>query len=610
MQAGRLLEAQTACERALAREPERAETLHLMGILCARAGQHDHAVEWLVRAIRRDPKADFLASLGSALLALGRRDEALQALDKAVQREPGDARLWCRLGDGLAQAKRPADAILAFQHALSLDPESATAANACGLLLYGQSRFEEAFACFTRCDALQGHRAPNLYARGRTLAELRRYDEALADLTCARALDPHDADICHNIGLVLQALDRHGEALQAFDDALGLRAGFVEALNNKAISFGHAGRFQDAVALLDQVLSLRPDHVPAHTNRAIWLSELHRFEEALAAYDRARTIDPGNGDAEWNASFLHLLTGNFEAGWAAREARWRAQARQTTSYPDFPEPRWQGEDIAGKTVLVYAEEGLGDAIQFARYVPLVAARGARVILVAAAPVCPLLAGLPGVVQCLPKPLAARPAFDLHCAISSLPMVFGTRLDTIPNEPYLPPASADRVRAWEVRLGPRHRMRVGLVWSGNATHTNDRNRSIPLRALLPLLDADADFVSLQKEPRPDDEAVLAERTDIVDLTGHLADFVETAALVTCLDLVISVDTSVAHLAAALGKPTWILLPHTPDFRWLLDRNDSPWYPSVRLFRQSESRDYAEVLARVRSHLDAVTGGSIP
>jgi hypothetical protein len=198
-----------------------------------------------------------------------------------------------------------------------------------------------------------------------------------------------------------------------------------------------------------------------------------------------------------------------------------------------------------------------------------------------------------------------PPFDLHCPLSSLPLAFGTRLDTIPSAlSYLPRPPAARIQAWETRLGPHLKLRVGLVWSGNPAHGNDRNRSIPLRMLTGILGIDATFVSLQKDPRPDDQATLRERSDIVDLTADLTDFVETAALVCCLDLVITVDTSVAHLSAALGCPTWILLPYTPDYRWLLDRDDSPWYPTARLFRQSVSRDYGEVLDRVRTELAAL------
>jgi hypothetical protein len=216
--------------------------------------------------------------------------------------------------------------------------------------------------------------------------------------------------------------------------------------------------------------------------------------------------------------------------------------------------------------------------------------------------CPLLSGLAGVSECVPFSATTLPAFDMYCPITSLPLAFGTKLDTIPTETaYLPAPAASRLQIWEDRLGPRDRLRVGLVWSGNPKHVNDHNRSLPLSALAPLLDLDATFVSLQKDVRPGDRATLLVQTNLVDLTDHLADFAETAALVSCLDVVITVDTSVAHLAGALGRPTWILLPYSPDYRWLLDRDDSPWYPTARLFRQTEARDYVSVLERVRAEL---------
>jgi hypothetical protein len=236
---------------------------------------------------------------------------------------------------------------------------------------------------------------------------------------------------------------------------------------------------------------------------------------------------------------------------------------------------------------------------------MLAARGANIILFVSDPLVPLFSVLPQISQCFALSARSLPGFDLHCPMSSLPLAFGTRLETIPSaRSYLPAPAEGKVRDWEHRLGPRDRLRVGLVWSGNPKHNNDHNRSVPLQMLSRILDVDASFVSLQKDPRPGDQAVLLDRTDIVDLTSHLTDFAETAALVSCLDLVITVDTSVAHLAAALGRPTWILLPHTPDYRWLLDRDDSPWYPTVRLFRQTATREYAGVIDRVRDELGAM------
>jgi Flp pilus assembly protein TadD len=416
-------------------------------------------------------------------------------------------------------------------------------------------------------DELQPDQAGILAMRAITLHSLKRLDEALADSTRAHTLDPSNVDVCCNVGILLLMLCRYNEALRWFDRAIGLRPNFILALNNKASALRHLGRLDDAIA----------------------------------TYHFVKTLDPGNAEADLGLGHLQLSVGNFAAGWEGHEARRRIAA----AYPDFTQPLWLGEeDIAGKIILICSDEGLGDAIQFARFVPVVAARGARVILVADVPLYPLLSKLSGVSQCVPKVVGPLPAFDLHCPMSSLPVVLKTRLETIPAEvPYLPSPAENLVQAWEDRLGSHDRLRIGLTWSGNPKHRNDHNRSLPLQMLLPVLDVDATFVSLQKDPRLEDEMLLAQ-TKIINLVGHLSDFTETAALVSCLDLVITVDTSIAHLAGALGRPTWLLLPHVADWRWLLDRDDSPWYPTMRLFRQPEARDYATVLERVRAELSAL------
>jgi hypothetical protein len=307
-----------------------------------------------------------------------------------------------------------------------------------------------------------------------------------------------------------------------------------------------------------------------------------------------------NAVTDWNRSQIELLTGNFKSGWTGREARWTKA--DPIPYPAFDRPMWLGkEPIEGKTVLVHVDEGLGDTIQFARYIPMLSARGARVILVVESQAQRLLARLSGVCECLSFPANALPAFDMHCPIGSLPLAFGTRLETIPAAtPYLPPPPKAEISSWEERLGPHDGLRIGLAWSGNPSHPNDRNRSMPLRTMSRVLEFDATFVSLQKKPKPDDEALL-EELDMLDVAKHLHDLSDTAALIERLDLVITVDTSVAHLSAALGRPTWILLPHTPDYRWLLGRNDSPWYPTVRLFRQPKTGDYDQVIKHVMDEL---------
>jgi tetratricopeptide (TPR) repeat protein len=570
MQAGRPLDAQLCCQQAFALDPTHAETMHLMGLLSLQAKYYDQAIEWIARASMQDVKTDYLGSLGIALEQQGLHEEACKALDQALRLRPDDVELWITHGNALVKLERQADALLSFQQVLKLDPAHAEAAFACGCILLKLAHLEDALRYFNLCDELRPNDAAVLEQRGLVLLNLKRLEEALADNLRAHALNPINPKICNNIGSCLQMLSRDEDALPWFDKAIALQPNLVTTLVNKAFV----------------------------------LTQLQRFEAAFATFHHAATIETDNPDLEFHLSLLHLLTGDFEAGWAGREARWRMRAR-LGFYPRFPQPMWRGDiDVKGKTILVLEDEGFGDTIQFARYIPMLAARGARVLLRVGDPVHPVLSGLSGVAECIPKsdPL---PEFDLHCPVCTLPLAFGTRLDTIPAAiPYLPAPSKSRVQAWEDRLaeylGPRKGLRVGLVWSGRPTHPNDHNRSIPLRSFSRLLNVDAVFVSLQKDVRPGDRALL-EQTRIVDLSLHLADFAETAALVSCLDLVITVDTSVAHLAGALGRPTWILLPYTPDYRWLLDRDDSPWYPTMRLFRQTATRDWGNVLDRVRSDL---------
>jgi tetratricopeptide (TPR) repeat protein len=569
-EAARPLDAQLCCQQALAIDPHHADAMHLLGLLSAQAAQFDLALEWLSRAIRQDAKPQYLSSLGNLLRRQGRHDEALRAFDKAVQLDPAAPQPWRDLASLLIERKRFDEALLALRELERLAPEDWDAAMKRASVLLQLGRTEEAIACLDQCDRLQPNHAPTLHLRALALHNLERLEPALADLMRAHALDPANATFCNDIGVVLRRLGRGEESIAWFDAALSRKADFSAAYNNKAFALTH----------------------------------LHRFAEAFATYDALRTIDPGNVEAIWSEALVQLLTGNFAAGWRGREARFQVPGLPLTRY-NFTQPLWLGEtSLAGKTILIHADEGIGDTIHFARYVPMVAARGGRVILLLPAALCPLLARLPGVCECVPMSGERVIAFDTYCPISSLPLAFATTLHSIPaTTPYLPAPELAQVQAWETRLEPHDRLRIGLTWSGNPKHKDDHNRSLALRALAPLVDCDATFVSLQKDPRPEDAALLRERPDIIDLSGDLTDFAATAALMACLDLVITVDTSVAHLAGALARPTWILLPYTPDYRWLLDRNDSPWYPSARLFRQDASRDYAGVIERIRCELQA-------
>ena len=565
LKSGQVAEADRCCRQALTQQPNFADGLHLMGVLAFARQQYDQAVEWIAGALRQTPKPEYLLSLGHALQRLGRLEEALKAYDKGVTLKPEDAELWKSMGFVLTNLDRANEAILAFQYVLKLSPRHKEAANVCSRLLFEAARYDEAVACYNICAELEP-RAAIFQDRGLCHARMSRFELALADYERALQLDPDRADTHHNLGYV------------------HLRC----------------GRYDAALQCIERAAALNPDRVDFLISKGVVATEKHSFDEAFDSYNRALVIKPDDANAQWNLSLLNMLTGNFAVGWAGREVRWQANIGMVQR--NFAQPRWLGQEpIAGKTILLYADEGIGDAIQFSRYVPMVAALGARVILEVEEPVHPLLARLPGLSHSQPRD-CPLPEFDLHCPLSSLPLAFQTRLETIPAPVSCLPSIPETLRQqWESWLGPHDRFRIGLVWSGNRVHTNDHNRSTTLRALFPILNLDATFVSLQKDPRDQDKIALSERTDVLDANEHLTDFLATAALVSRLDLVITVDTSVAHLAGALGCPVWVMLPFTPDYRWLLDRDDSPWYPTARLFRQTATRDYAPVVEHVKREL---------
>jgi tetratricopeptide (TPR) repeat protein len=570
LQAGRSADAEQCCRNILAEDPVHSDALHLMGLIAARANLLDSAVEFFAQAIRHNPNnPDYFSNLGLVLQRQGRLEEAAKIYDRALSLNPNFAEGWNNFGLVLQKLDRSDEAVSSYQRALKIDPRHLNAVNNLGKLLF----------------------------------ELDRYEEALPFLELSNQIKSGDAGIYNMRGVCLQRLMKFEEALVNYDRAVAINPDFPEAHNNIATVHQAFGRHDKALVSLDRALASRPSYGEALINRAITLFELRRIDQAFASFDRAIAVMPAH--AHFGAALFRLLIGDFDAGWAAREWRWKIPALELKERK-FSQPLWRGDEpLAGKTILLHSDEGLGDTIQFVRYAPMVADLGAEVILEIEDALQVLLGDLPGISHCVPKSRGELPAFDFHCPLTSLPLAFRTRIETIPSAPsYLPAPAETRRRPWEDRLGPRDRPRVGLVWSGSLTHKNDRNRSLALRALSPILDLDATFVSLQKGVRPEDKAFLQQRPDVLDVEQHLLDFVDTAALISCLDLVISVDTSVAHLAGALGCPVWILLPYTPDFRWLLDRDDSPWYPTARLFRQSETREWTSVLNQVRAELQGL------
>src|SRR5690242_2884680 len=605
MQLGQMAEAELCGRNALALDQGHADAMHLMGMLCLAARQHDLAIQWFALAIRQNAEvADYFGNLGMALQRKDRLDEAIKCFDRALLLNPNQADVWFRMGEILQHQKRFDEAIKCFDHAVTANPDQPDVWFRMGGLLQQEKRVNEAVLSFDQALKLKPDHREAANASGLLYFEAKRFEEALACFTRSVEIDPSQSEAFNFISRCQWGLLRLEEALANGRRAFELNPGSPEITKNVGVILQRLGRDQEALIWFDKALALRPDFPSALNDRFTTLFALRRVEEAFADIDRAIALDPDCVDYPWNRALTRLLLGDLEAGWPARE--WGRKST-TLGFVDrkFTQPRWFGEEsIAGKTILLHSDEGLGDTVQYSRYASMAAKLGGRVILEVADVLQPLLTGMEGVALCVPRSKEATlPDFDFHCPLSGLPLAFRTRLETIPAaSSYLPPLPEARVKEWRAQLGAHDRLRVGLVWSGNPQHTNDRNRSTTLRAMSAMLDPRACFYSLQKETRAEDAAILAQRADIIDLTGHLSDFVDTAALISCLDLVITVDTSVAHVAAASGCPTWILLPFTPDFRWLLGRDDSPWYPTVRLFRQDERRDYAVVLARVRAELE--------
>ena len=470
-------------------------------------------------------------------------------------------------------------------------------ANSLGEVHRAANRLDEAVACYAQALALNPRYAEALSNRSIALQALGRSEEALAGCDEALAVNPQFAEAWSNRGVMLQELGRLDEAVESFDRALALKPGFKDALGNRGSVLRDLGRLDEALAAFDRVLAARPGDLVALDGRGTVLQRMLRTDEARASYREALGQHPDFHLARVHEAILLLLTGEYAEGWKKYEFRARV-------YPslarDFAKPAWLGDrDIAGKTVLLHAEQGLGETIQFARYVQSVLARGAKVVFEVQPPLKPLLRGIgASKVVAQGDPL---PAFDFHCPLPSLPLAMETTLKNIPaTVPYLAVEKLT-VTTWKKKLARRGTRLVGLCWKGDPAYRNDRERSIRLAELQPLLDLPGlRFVSLQKDLDEDERSLVADR----DNFGHPgANFKNTAEMVAALDLVITVDTAWAHWAGAIGKPVWVMLAHYPHWCWMLERQDSPWYPTARLFRQAKPGEWGPVLARVKRGLAA-------
>jgi Flp pilus assembly protein TadD len=438
--------------------------------------------------------------------------------------------------------------------------------------------------------------ATHAAARRDLPSALQLYDQAIL-------LDPRRAEAHYKRGNALKDLGRLGEACASYDRAVEIKPDYAYAYCNRGTVQQSLGAMSDALSSYDLAIAHNATDVVAHYNRALLVQSLYRWDEALASYDQAIAIDPNFADAHYNRALLQLFLGDFANGWRGYEWRWKNATRLAIGEArHFKEPLWLGKDsIAGKRLLLYSEAGLGDTLQFCRYASRCAALGAIITLQLQAPLVELLSGLEGVDRVLPDG-ATLPEFDFQCPLMSLPLAFKTLLDTVPASPRYLAGDNTKIASWQRRLGEHERPRIGLAWSGNPNNTIDRSRSIKLADLIAQLPHEFQYYRLQSQVRSSDQVALSSSSIISFPDGSL-DFANTAALCECMDVVISVDTSVAHLSGALGQRTWMLLPFHPDWRWLRDREDSPWYPTMKLYRQSTQGEWKEVLSRLAGDLRA-------
>jgi tetratricopeptide (TPR) repeat protein len=555
------------------------------------------------RAIAIDP-ADAIAHCNRAmvLVALAEKDAALAGFDAAIAQDARSFAAHSGRGALLQERKQWAAALSAYDQAIAINPGDAATHYNRGTVLKELRQFTAALSSYERAIAANPEFARAHAMRAEVLQELGQLPVALQSYDRAIELDARDATNYNNRAVLLQKMTRLEEALAAYDCAIALRPDYADAWFNRGTLLSELDDTDAALGSYARAIAARPDFADAYVNRGLVLDKLGQIQAARSSYEQAIAIKHDLPEAHFNRSLAALILGDFATGWAAYEWRWRAKGGPIfREKRDFAASLWLGKgDIAGKTLLLYGEQGLGDSLLFCRYVELVAKLGPRIILEVPPPLLSVCNTLSGVAQVVPygSPL---PDFDLQCPLMSLPLAFDTTLETIPAKVGYLHSDAKKVEAWRQRLGPKVKPRIGLTWSGNPLVAANRKRHFALSSFVPHLPPGVDYFCLQTEIVAADQETLAKTPGILQFRDSLHDFTDTAALCECMDLVISVDTSVAHLSGALGKKTWVLLPFVADWRWLTDREDSPWYPTLRLFRQKSLGDWTGVFERVSAEL---------
>ena len=602
---GQLEDAIKSYDKAIQLNPDYAEVYNNRGNVLQDLGQLEEAIKSHDKAIQLKPDyAKAYYNRGNALKALLQLEEAIKNYDRSIQLTPNYIKAYNNRGVALYELGQLEEALKSYDEAIQLKPDYADAYNNRGSALKELGQLEEALKSYNKAIQFKPDYAEAYNSRGIALNELGQLEEAIKSYDWAIRLKPDYAQAYNNRGITQQDLGQLEESLKSYDKAIHLKSDYAEACNNRGTALQDLGQLEEALKSYDKAIRLRPDFAEAYNNRGNTLRDFGQLHEALKSYDKAIQVSPKFYMARFNRSMAWLLEGKLQQGWPEYEFRFKV----------FEDPKrtfrkgiqWKGEPLEDKLVFVYPEQGTGDIIQFMRYLPLIKKLGGKVIFEVRQPLVRLVETFKGYDKLWThqqnRDASSINKFDYHTPLMSLPGLFNTTLENIPSASSYLSADNKLLRMWQKRIASNELFKVGIVWAGSGAHKNDHMRSILLSDFKMLSDIKgAKLFSLQKKKH-------AKWTDIdpgevvdIDLGVEILDYADTAAIIENLDLVVSVDTSVAHLAGALGKEVWTLLPYSPDWRWMLNRNDSPWYPSMRLFRPPSVCDWKSVLQEVRKAL---------
>jgi tetratricopeptide (TPR) repeat protein len=602
LQTGNLDAACLLLKKSVKLKPNNALAHNNLGSVFQSSGRYKEAITSYKQAITLNPDYDeAYYNLGNAYQAVNQLENAIASYKQAIALNPNDADIYSNLSNALRKSKKPEEALMNYRQAIILMPLNAEMHNNLGAALQEQGMFDEAILSCRQAITLNPKLAKAHNNLGAALKKQHKLEDAIKCFNRAIELKPEYAEAYYNLGAALHTSSRFDEAIDAFKKAITIKPHYAKAHYNLGNTLKELNNFEESIISYKQAITIKQDYIMAHNNLGTILQEQGKIDEAEECYSRAIELKPDYADAHLNKALTALLNGNLKNGW--QEYEWRLRTKNY-ALRNFNHPMWDGKPLNDKTILIHTEQGFGDTIQFIRYLPMIQAQGAGVIFECLPNLICLLKNGTGFDKIIEKKSSGELSeeFDIHVPLLSLPGLFDTTLDSIPSDvPYIA-ADPCLIDQWRIRLNDGHKYKIGIVWAGNPNHKKDHNRSCSLSDFATLAEIpESSIYSLQKGPATVEVDKWPGSEEIINLDNEIHDFADTAAIIANLDLVISVDTVVAHLAGAIGKPVWTLLPFVPDWRWLLNRNDSPWYPNMRLFRQARPNDWAGVFKQVKHTL---------